>query len=93
MSQWGPRGVTKCHKCNITRLDAALKDGVCVDVEWCNKQRVIPEAISQQWARISEDLAAMGSAGFEVDGKKYVLYGIQDTASLWAEQLEEAPNE
>lgn len=32
--------------------------------------------IAQDWVRISEDLRNLGCAGFEVEGKKYVLYSV-----------------
>ncbi len=32
--------------------------------------------IAQDWVRIQGDLRSVGCAGFEVEGKKYVLYSV-----------------
>jgi len=63
-------------KCGTLRLESGLHEGVCADAGWCAKQTAIPSMIAQDWVRISEDLRNLGCAGFEVEGKKYVLYSV-----------------
>ena len=89
MALWDAKGWSKCSKCGTTRLDAELSEGACVQQEWCSKQRAIPEALAKEWVRIQDDLMKMGCAGFEANGKKYVLYGIGETATSLSERLED----
>jgi len=44
--------------------------------------------LAQEWVRISDDLAQMGCAGFEVEGRKYVLYGVGETSISRPDNLE-----
>jgi hypothetical protein len=89
MALWDAKGWIKCSKCGTTRLDTELSEGACVQQEWCNKQRVIPEALAKEWVSIQDDLMKMGCAGFEANGNKYVLYGIGETATSLSERLED----
>jgi hypothetical protein len=41
-----------------------------------------------EWPRIQNDLKHLGSAGFEANGRKYVLHGISESAESWAVRLE-----
>ncbi len=88
MSQWEAKGVRKCTRCGTTRLESALSNGSCADASWCAKRTAVPSLIAQELVRISEDLEQLGCAGFEVEGKKYVLYGVSNTAQTWATSLE-----
>jgi len=88
MALWDVKGWSKCKLCGTLQPNQQLNEGACVQLEWCSKQRAIPETLAREWTRIGEDLRHIGCAGFEVDGKKYVLYGIGETATAWSEKLE-----
>lgn len=85
MSQWDLKGWKKCTKCGTMKPEPSLPDGQCADANWCDKQTAIPSMIAQDWARIHEDMRSLGCAGFEVEGKKYVLYSVSGGETVSSE--------
>lgn len=89
MSQWTAKGVSKCSKCGVVRLDSGLQDGACTDTDWCARQQAVPRHIAAGWAQMQQDIAQSGAAAFEVEGKRYMLVDIGRTGELVGETVGE----